>query len=169
MRIIQKILIVINILVVFITIQSCFTTTNLKQEKIVIDKKLCLIKAIPGESRAHIFFVSEKGELSYCIGQVLNFEYGKFNIDRKYKIKTIALNLKEIETLKVSFLKISESSLYKDTSVVKDNWQYSLYLDGIKKGFWYSNNTEIIPKELKDITYIIENKIKVLHELLGTS
>ena len=149
--------------------QSCVTTTNLKKEEIVIDKELCLIKAIPGGSRAHIFLVSKKGELSYYIGRVLNFEYGKFDIDEKYKIKTIALNSKEIETLKVSFLKISESSVYKDTSVVKDNWQYSLYLDGVKKGFWYSNNTEIIPKELKEITDIIENKIRVLHKLPGTS
>jgi len=52
MRIIQKILIVINILVVFITIQSCFTTTNLKQEKIVIDKKLCLINGYANKNRS---------------------------------------------------------------------------------------------------------------------
>lgn len=149
--------------------QSCVTSTNLKKEKIVIDKELCLMMSIPGGSRAHIFFISKKGKLSYCIGQVLNFEYGKFDIDKKYKVKTIMLNSKEIEMLKSSLLKISESSAYKDTLVVKDNWQYSLYLDDVRKGFWYSNNTKEIPKELKEITDIIENKIRVLHKLSGTS
>lgn len=81
--------IIINILVAFITMQSCVTATNLKKDEIVIDKELCSIKSIPGGSRAHIFLVSKKGELSYCIGQVLNFEYGKFDVDKKYKVKTI--------------------------------------------------------------------------------
>ena len=65
--------------------------------------------------------------------------------------------------------KISENSLYKDSSVVKDNWQYNLYVDGVKKGFWYSNNIKEIPEELREITDIIENKIRVLHKLPGMS
>jgi hypothetical protein len=161
--------IVINILVAFITMQSCITTTKLKKEEIVIEKELCLIKSIPGGSRAHIFLVSKKGELSYCIGQVLNFENGKFDTDEKYKVKTAILNSQEMEVLKTSFLKISENFEYKDTLIVKGNWQYSLYLDKVKKGFWYSNNKEEIPRELKEITDIVENKIRVLHKLPGTS
>jgi hypothetical protein len=149
--------------------QSCVTTANLKIEKEMIDKELYLIKSIPGGSRVHIFFISKKGELSYSVGQVVDFEYGKFNINEKYKVKSIMLNSKEIEILRVPILKISESSAYKDTSVVKDDWQYSLYLDGVKKGFWYSSNTEKIPKELKEIAFFIENKVGRLHKLPGTS
>lgn len=149
--------------------QSCVTSANLKTEQKMIDKEFCLIKSIPGGSRAHIFFISEKGELSYSIGKVLDFEYGKFTIDEEYKVKTIMLNPEEKEILSVSFSEISKDSVYKDTSVVKDDWQYSLYLDSVQKGFWYSKNTEKIPKELKEITFFIENKVGRLHKLPGTS
>lgn len=122
-------------------------------------KNLTLIFSVSGGTRAHIISINSENELSYKIGSFyvrdsLNESKIKYNNDYKEIRKKLSDN--EAEKIRNYYLNKS-SLLFNDTKVVKDSWEYYLYIDGEKIAFGRKFNFDNFPLELKEfINYILD-------------
>ena len=171
MRLINYILLFVFCLTILNGCKSLHSGTSENTPDFMINKEIILVKTIPGGSRAHIIHISEKGNLSYRIGSILNLdEYENKDVvfDKKYKEVKTNLDSKIVSAL-VDLLEDEKSLSYFDKSVVKDNLQYYLYLNNEKKSFGYENNFNEYPVNLKSLINLILKETGRLHKIPGMS
>lgn len=168
MKILKKLFI---ILVSVCSLSSCNGQTSESKVKNNDMKNLTLIFSISGGTRAHIISVNSENELSYKIGSFyvsdsLNESKIKYNND----YKEIRKKLSDVETERIRNYYLNKNSLlFNDTKVVKDSWEYYLYINGEKIAFGRKFNFDNFPLELKEfINYILDITGK-LYDIPGMS
>jgi len=137
----------------------------------MLDQQISLVKTVPGGSRAHIIQISRKGELCYKIGAISVLDkYDNKNIvfDGGYKEIKKTLNSNTIKDLN-SLMQNTTRLHYNDPSIVKDNFQYFLYLDGHKKAFGYELHFDNYPSNLKYLISTILKETGKLYRIPGMS
>lgn len=121
-------------------------------------KELTLIVSVSGGTRAHIINIGQNNELTYRIGSFSvkdNFDLSEVKWNDNYKEIKKQLNNEEIEKIK-NYCSHQENLIFNDSKIVKDSWEYYLYINGDKVAFGRKFNYEDFPKELKNfISYIL--------------
>ena len=148
----------------FIILVFCVMTCKgqNKENKEIIEqskmKEITLIFSVSGGTRAHIINISKNNELTYRIGSFRatdNFDLSKVKWSDNYEEIKKQLNNEEIEKLK-SYCSHKEYLIFNDSKIVKDSWEYYLYIDGNKVAFGRKFNYKDFPAELKNfISYIL--------------
>lgn len=134
-------------------------------------RELTLIFSVSGGTRAHIIDIGQNNELTYRIGSFSasdDFDISKVKWNNNYKEVKKQLNNDEIGMIK-SYCSRKEYLIFNDPKIVKDSWEYYLYIDGSKVAFGRKFNYEDFPIELKNfINYILEITGK-LYDISGMS
>jgi hypothetical protein len=136
-----------------------------------MNKNIILIKTIPGGSRGHIISISKKGRLTYRIGSISDLKsYNTDFITYDEKYKTTESQFNQSEVLELEGLTKEKKALsFKDELVVKDSWQYYLYLNGELIAFGYEKNFKTYPSNLKFIINMILKETGKLNKIPGMS
>lgn len=152
--------------------QDATTGSNSSAQKskiYMLEKEIILIKAIPGGSRAHIITVAPNGLLSYVVGsipEVNKYDSATVVVDENYP--KIRVQLSQAEIADLGGLVKDEGSLeFVDTSVVKDNLQYHLFLNSQKKAFGYEANFNEYPSALQAVIIQLLNYTGKLYKIAG--
>jgi hypothetical protein len=154
------------------SLSSCNGQTSERKVKHNNDmKNLTLIFSVSGGTRAHIISINSENELSYRVGSFyvndsLNEPKIKYNDDYKEIIKTLS----EVEAKRIRDYYLNKNSLsFIDTKVVKDSWEYYLYINGKRIAFGRKFNFDDFPVKLKEsINYILDVTGK-LYDIPGMS
>ncbi|GAB3022718.1 hypothetical protein GCM10027051_29450 [Niabella terrae] len=111
-------------------------------------KELTLIVSVSGGPRAHIIDIGQNNELTYRIGSfgvADDFDLSKVKWNDNYKDIKKQLNNEGIEKIE-SYCSRKENLIFNDPKIVKDSWEYYLYIDGNKVAFGRKFNYEDFPK-----------------------
>lgn len=134
-------------------------------------KNLILVLSVSGGTRAHIININSKNELSYRVGTFYiddSSSEPKIEYDDRYK--EIRKKLSEIEANKISDYYLDENSLsFMDTKIVKDSWEYYLYIDEKKMAFGRRLNFDDFPLKLKEFINYILGITGNLYDISGMS
>lgn len=168
----------ISLLICILMISCTFTYTNrtrdkenretMEQSKI---KELILIISVSGGTRAHIIDIGQNNELTYRIGSFSvadDFDLSKVKWNDNYKVIKKQLNNEEIGKIK-SYCSRKEDLIFNDPKIVKDSWEYYLYIDGNKVAFGRKFNYEDFPTELKNFINYILGITGKLYDIPGMS
>jgi len=146
------------ILLALCSLSSCDEQSNNKKENQGNMKNLTLIYSVSGGTRAHIITINSRNELCYKVGSIFvgdNLDSSKITYSNNYK--EIKKTLSDVNIKKINeFYSNKNSLLFNDSNIVKDSWEYYLYVDGKKMAFGWRSNFDDFPKTLKElINYII--------------
>jgi len=133
--------------------------------------ELTLIVSVSGGTRAHIINIDQNNELTYRIGSFSiadDFDLSKVKWNDNYKEIKKQLNNEKIEKIK-SYCSRKESLIFNDPKIVKDSWEYYLYIDGNKVAFGRKFNYEDFPTELKNFINYILGVTGKLYDIPGMS
>lgn len=161
-----------TLLLLICFLSSCNWQTSERKLKHINDmKNITLIFSVSGGTRAHIISINSENELSYRVGSFyvkdsLNEPIIKYNNDYKEINKTLS----KVEAKKIRYYYLNKNSLsFNDTKVVKDSWEYYLFINGKKIAFGRKFNFDDFPLKLKEsINYILELTGK-LYDIPGMS
>lgn len=149
----------IIVLIILCFLSSCKGQTNEKKEKQENMKNLTLIYSVSGGTRAHIISINSKNELNYKVGSFYtNNDLDSAKIVYNENYKEVKKTLSDIDVKRINEYYLNKDKLFfNDPKIVKDSWEYYLYIDGKKVAFGRKFNYEDFPEELKKITkYILE-------------
>lgn len=145
-----------------------FSCGRKSQENI---QNITLIYSISGGTRAHIISINSKNEVLYKVGSFYpsnNLDSSNLVYKEEYKeVKKRILN-SDVKKIKECYLK-KDGMLFNDTKIVKDSWEYYLYINGEKKAFGREFNFDDFPEEFKEIINNILRVTGKLHSISGAS
>ena len=159
----------ISLLSIMCVLISCNARSIHNKEMPSNGKTLTLIICASGETRAHIISIDSTNTLSYLVGNFLNKE-GSYSITYNADYKEIKRDITSKDAKELMELSIDEEALaYEDSLIVKDGWDYYLFINGRRKAFGSSNHIELYPDKLKRIISLILDIAGELYDLPGFS
>lgn len=165
------------VLVIFIVLVSCTGKTNntpeekqtLNTEKIPFMKDLVLV--VSNGSRAHIININSLNELSYKVGSFFvcdRLEENSFVYNENYKERKKELSDSQSKTI-IDYCQDSCQLSYNDKKVVKDSWEYYLFINKHQISYGREANFNDFPQELKELITFILNTTGDLYNIGGMS
>lgn len=134
-------------------------------------RNVTLIYSLPGGTRAHIIEINSQYELIYKVGTFYKKLYPQENskvYNNNFEEVKKILSDSQKEMLKNLVLE-KEKLLYDDEKIVKDSWEYYLFIDGKQIAFCRKANSENFPYELNSLLNFVFDAIGELHDIGGMS
>ncbi|MBQ6286591.1 MAG: hypothetical protein IJK73_02915 [Bacteroidales bacterium] len=158
-----------QVLLFLLFLSSCCGQSKRKEE--IQGNDLLFIISVPGGTRAHIITINSNYELCYQVGSYnsdgkLDSIIIKYNTE--YEPILNSLSEIDVEILK-SFYANKNQYYLNDTTIIKDAWEYRLYMNGDRIISGNTHNFDDYPDIIKDFIMFILYKAGVLYEIPGMS
>lgn len=143
--------------------------THINAEKVQCTKDLLLI--VSNGSRAHIISINSLNELSYKVGSFFvsdRLEENNIVYNENYNERKKVLSDSQSKTI-IDYCLDSCQLNYNDKKVVKDSWEYYLYIDKNRMSYGRKANFEEFPPKLKELINYILSITGELYDIGGMS
>lgn len=151
---------------------TCMQNEELKDNlvdscKVENMQNLTLIVSLPGGTRAHIIDINSQYELKYKVGVFFPKLYPQknslvFNNNIEEVKKVLSDSQKEM--LK-NFVFEKNKLIYDDKKIVKDSWEYYLFIDWKQIAFCRKANSENFPHELNNLIIFVLDVVGDLYDI----
>ena len=158
-----------QVLLFLLILSSCCGQSKRKEE--IQENDLLFIISASGGTRAHIITINSNYELCYQVGSY-NPDSNPDSIIIKYntEYEPILNTLSEIDVDKLKSFYANKNQYYlNDTTIIKDAWEYRLYMNGERIISGNAPDFDDYPDIIKDFIIFILYKAGVLYEIPGMS
>jgi len=141
----------------FIVALGLFFVFGCSQSGRLLSNEITLIKTSPGGGRAHVIYISRDGSYTYKIVAISDLDSfdGTCRKDTTYKEMTGKLTQSQRDEIQDFMSQASGIDVIRSNDIIKDAWEYHLYIDNKRIVRVYDANSPGVPVYLRETIKLI--------------